>query len=152
MVAVMVLVPGTPGMKVKVVKATSHRTVAWTWAGVPTGREKPVVSTVTARVSQKRSRLLRMAEAPAAAAAWASPAEREMEAARAASEAAAWTASLARAMRPPRRMRAARHRAGTAMIVNSSGRVAAVAGEGPVAGHPVILSTGRAAVWVTVRV
>src|ERR1035437_10220086 len=76
-VAVIALVPGTPGSKSD--RLTWQVTVAVVFAGVPTGEAKPVVSTLTVVAVQFMCWVARMVAAAVSPAVWASPWVRAME-------------------------------------------------------------------------
>src|SRR5665647_754353 len=104
MVAVMALLPGTPGSQ-RSDRLTSQVTVALIFPGVPTGEANPLVSTLTVVVAQFTCWLARLVAAVFPSV-WAPPWVRAMDAERAASAAADCTAWWAIATRPAKTMRA----------------------------------------------
>src|SRR6478735_1695110 len=112
-VAVTVLLPGTPGTD-RSARLTSQVTVAVTWAAVPTGAANPVVSTDTAVLAQVSPWLASVELAAEDAATSASAWVREIDAERAALLAAASTAWCAMAILPAKLISATKSRnAGT---------------------------------------
>src|SRR5450631_371021 len=103
MVAVIALLPGTPGIKSD--RLTWQLTVAVIVAGVPTGEANPVVSTLTVVAVQFMCWLARLVAAAVSPAVWAPPWVRAMEAERAASAAADCTPWWAIATRPAKTIR-----------------------------------------------
>src|SRR5450759_313482 len=104
MVAVIALVPGTPGNQ-RSDRLTWQVTLAVIFAGVPTGEAKPVVSTLTVVAVQFTCWLARLVAAAVSPAVWAPPWVRAMEADRAASAAADCTPWWAIATRPAKTIR-----------------------------------------------
>src|SRR5450759_846027 len=113
MVAVIALVPGTPGNQ-RSDRLTWQVTLAVIFVGVPTGEANPVVSTLTVVTVQFRCWLARLVAAAASPAVWAPLWVRAMEAERAASAAADCTPWWAMATLPAKTMSATnRMKAGT---------------------------------------
>src|SRR4029453_6998828 len=99
MVAVMVRLPGKPGID-RSERSAMQVTVAVTDAGVPTGTAKPLVSTSTRCAVQRTPWFRKLAAAPETPLASAWPWGRAIDADRAASAAEASTACRAIAIRP----------------------------------------------------
>ena len=118
MVAVTVLVPGTPGTA-RSARSTTQVTVAVTFAEVPTGVPNPAASTSTRAVTQWMSWSVRLPAAADCASARAACWVRAMDADRAAEAAADSTAWWATATRPAKMIRPTKSRnAGTPMTAS----------------------------------